>query len=482
MKKITDICRTQERPVRVLQFGEGAFLRAFADEMIDQANVKGVFDGGIAIVKPRRGGDLERFRSQKGLYTLISRGISGNAEVDESRIVKSVSQALHAYDDYERLCDIMRLDTLQFVISNTTEAGIVFDENDRFEDEPPESFPGKLTKLLYLRWQAFGGDGGRGLIMLPTELIEGNGARLRDCVVRLSERWGLEAEFLRWIKEDNIFCDTLVDRIVTGYPKEEAAALCERLGYEDGLIDVAEPFGLWVIASERIAEVREKLPLDRAGLPVVFTGDAAPYRERKVRVLNGAHTSMALAAYLAGFDTVGECMNDPVMREYIEHTLFGEIVPFVSLLGKEAAEFAHSVLERFANPFLRHRLLSIALNSVSKWRARVLPSVLDYYAKEGRPPELLTFSFAALAEFYTAGERGGVKYEPSDDAAVLEFFGANRELSARGLIEKLAAQERFWGMALGEIDGFIDKASESLGDIRENGAAAAIKRAAGRRG
>jgi len=473
---IIDLYKAEKHTVKFMQFGEGNFLRAFVDYMIDVANEKVDFDAGVAIVKPIDYGNLDAFKKQDNIYTLILRGVSEGKTINESRIIKSIAEVMDAREDYAHMCETACLDTLRFVVSNTTEAGIVFDDTDKFELEPPATYPGKLTKMLYLRWKAFNGAADKGLIMLPVELIDTNGAKLKECVNSLAKLWGLEENFIAWVNECNIFCNTLVDRIVTGNPRDEKEALCEKAGYDDDLMDIGEPFGLWVIASDRIDEVKAELPLDKAGMPVVFTDNIKPYRERKVRVLNGAHTSLVLGAYLAGLDTVGDCMADTLMRKYIDRAVFDEIVPLVPLPLEEVKAFAASVMERFENPFIRHQLLSIALNSVSKWRARVLPSVIDYVNTNGKLPEVLTFSFAALAAFYSKGERDGVKYEVRDDAAVIEFFTENSALSSAELIAKLVAREDFWGMNLGELNGFADYAAAALEDIRTMGAKAAIEK------
>jgi len=471
-----DVFKPEKHTVKVMQFGEGNFLRAFVDYMIDVANEKIDLDIGVAVVKPIDYGTLDAFKKQQNMYTLILRGVANGETINESRVIRSIAEVMDAREDYAHMCETACLDTLRFVVSNTTEAGIVYDENDRFELEPPASYPGKLTKLLYLRWKKFSGAADKGLILLPVELIDNNGVKLRECVLALAKLWKLEEDFVRWVEECNIFCSTLVDRIVTGNPRDELEALCEKAGYTDVLMDIGEPFGLWVIASDKIDIVKKELPLDQAGMPVVFTDNIKPYRERKVRVLNGAHTSMVLGAYLAGLDTVGECMADPLMRRYIDSAVFEEIVPEVPLPLDEVTAFAKSVMERFENPFIRHQLLSIALNSVSKWRARVLPSVIDYTKTNGKLPKVLTFSLAALAAFYTAGEREGIKYEVRDDAAVMEFFAENASASAADLIEKLVAREDFWGMNLSEINGFTAAVISGLDDIRTMGAKAAIEK------
>jgi len=303
-----------ERPIKVVQFGEGNFLRAFVDYMIDVANEAGVFDGNIAIVKPISFGSLEMFEKQDNLYTVVLRGKENGKTVNDSRIVTSVSKVMDCKENYEDFMGLARLETLRFVVSNTTEAGIVLDKNDSMEGLPA-TYPGKLTKFLYERYTAFNGDANKGLIILPVELIENNGGKLKECVLALCDIWNLPKEFKNWVKDVCVFCSTLVDRIVTGYPRNEVAAICEELGYQDNLVDVGEPFGLWVIESDK--DISAELPLDKAGLPVVFTDNQKPYRERKVRVLNGAHTSSVLAGYLYGLDIVRDCMHDEIMGKFV---------------------------------------------------------------------------------------------------------------------------------------------------------------------
>ena len=475
---------TRERPIVVLQFGEGNFLRAFADQMIDIANEQGVTNFGIAVVKPREKGDLSLFRQQDNLYTVLLRGYQDGKIVDEARVITSIQRSVQCYSQYEEYAALAREETLKLVVSNTTEAGIAFDPEDRFERCPPDTFPGKLTKLLYQRYQHFDADPERGLVMLPCELNEKNGERLRHCVEQYIALWELGEDFRRWVEESCVFCCTLVDRIVTGSPKEEREALAQRLGYEDQLLDVAEPFAFWGI--ERQSEAVEKaFPLHRAGLPVVFTSDLTPYRERKVRILNGAHTATALAGYLAGIDTVGQLMKDPVFSAYIKKIVYEEIVPTVPLPRAEAVEYADAVLERFENPFIRHQLFDISLNSVSKWKTRVLPSLKDSLEAEGKLPALLTFSFAALLAFYRAadkekncvkGRRDGARGEEyliRDDEQVLQFFA---EHSAGDSVEQYAAAAArgpFWGEDLSALPGFVEQVSAYLRRILDVGMKAA---------
>jgi tagaturonate reductase len=483
MKKINELYTRKPRIIKVVQFGEGNFLRGFVDYMIDVANEKGVFDGDIAIVKPRPFEDMERFHAQNNIYTVSLRGKRNGKIYVENRVITSVQKAISSYNDYEEYMALARLDTVQFVVSNTTEAGIVFDADDKFELTPPNTYPGKLTKFLYERFKTFHGDPSKGLIILPVELIEDNGIRLKECVLKYVDLWNLGEEFKKWICENNIFCSTLVDRIVTGYPQNQAAEICEQLGYEDQLLDTGEPFALWVIESDK--DISEKFPLDKAGMPVIFTDNQKPYRERKVRILNGAHTSTVLAAYLMGKNIVRECMNDALVRKLMDKIVFDEIVPTVKLPRQEAIDFAKAVYERFDNPFVDHALLSISLNSVSKWKTRILPTFKDDYAKNQTPPKFLTFSFAALMAFYTSdklengvlvGDRNGERYEIKDDRKVLEFFAANsKSKPTREFVTAFASNTDFWGEDLTKYNHFVDMVCEDLDNIKENGMTATVE-------
>lgn len=485
--KINEKFKKQKRPVKLLQFGEGNFLRGFVDYMLDIANDAGVFDGNAVLIKPIAHGNLDLFHRQDCVYTVILRGKQGGETVVETRVVTSVDSAVSPSEDYAAYAALAKLPELRFIVSNTTEAGIVYDESDRFDLEPPTSYPGKLTKFLYDRFTAFDGAKDKGFIILPVELIEQNGAKLKACCLKLARLWKLPDAFIQWVDADNIFCSTLVDRIVTGYPKDEAAALERELGYADDLIVTGEPFALWVIESDKPDQIAAELPLDKAGLPVIFTNDQQPYRERKVRILNGAHTSTVLAAYLGGLDTVGECMQDKTMRAFMERAVFGELAPMVPLPADEVKRFADSVMERFENPFIKHSLLSISLNSVSKFKSRILPTIKETVAKTGRLPDALTFSLAALAVFYCGtrnaegklvaqrGQNENDTYEILDDAAVLDFFAEHAALPADALMRAFLSRTDFWGENLAEISGLCDKAAGYLQSIRDNGARKAIE-------
>lgn len=466
----------KERPIKVLQFGEGNFLRGFVDYMIDIANEKGEFDGDIVLVKPIEFGTLDRFRAQECQYTVSLRGIVDGKPAVLNRIVTSVADVVAAHEEYEKYSSYAKLDTLRYIVSNTTEAGIIYDESDKLEMNPPKSFPAKLAKFLYERYQYFNGAMDKGLVMLPVELIDDNGIHLKECVLKQADNWNLEDSFKKWVNEACIFTSTLVDRIITGYPREEDAKLWEEWGYRDELIVTGEPFALWVIESEK--DIRGEFPLDKAGLPVIFTDNQKPYKQRKVRILNGAHTSFVLASYLAGNDTVLESMKDELIYKFMRSTIFDEVIPTLSLPEKDLVDFAEAVTTRFNNPYVKHALLSISLNSVSKWRARCMPSFLGYIDKTGTLPKHLTFSLAALMAFYQGteirdkaliGHRNGEEYNIMDDDAVLKYFAANSTKPSKEFAHGFLSNTAFFGQNLTQIEGLEDTVAAYLDEIANKG-------------
>ena len=472
-----------ERPIKVLQFGEGNFLRAFVDYMIDIANETGDFNGDIVLVKPIEFGTLDLFHKQECQYTVQLRGIVDGEAKRINRVVTSVTDVVDAYGEYEKYAAFAKLDTLRFIVSNTTEAGIVYDDTDRFEFNPPKTYPGKLTKFLFERYTHFEGALDKGLVILPVELIDDNGIHLRECVLKLAALWNLGEAFIKWIDDACVFTSTLVDRIVTGYPRDEAAALCEEFGYQDNLIVTGEPFALWVIESAK--DISNELPLPQAGLPVIFTDNQKPYKQRKVRILNGAHTSFVLASYLAGNDIVLESMEDELVFNFMKATIFDEVIPTLTLPKEDLVDFANAVITRFNNPYVKHALLSISLNSVSKWRARCMPSFLGYIENEGKLPAHLTFSLAALMAFYTGteirdkaliGHRDGAEYNILDDAAVLEFFAANSSKDTAEFAHATLSNVDFWGQDLSAIAGVEEAVTTYLSDIRALGMRAALEK------
>lgn len=467
----------QDRPVKVLQFGEGNFLRAFVDYFLDIANEKAGFNGSIVLVKPIELGTLfPAFKEQDYRYTVMLRGLVDGEAVEQTRVITSVSDAVDAYADYDRYAAYAKCDTLRFVVSNTTEAGIVLDESDRLELCPPKTYPGKLCKFLFERAQHFDYAADKGLVILPVELIDDNGIQLRRCVMELAKIWKLGERFEKWLDEACVFTSTLVDRIVTGYPRGEAEAIWQKIGYEDNIIVTAEPFGLWVIESEK--DISKELPLPSIGLPVVFTDNQKPYKQRKVRILNGAHTSFVPAAFQCGYDIVLDAMNDPMILNFMQKTLYDEVIPTLTLDKADLMAFAEAVTGRFKNPFIKHALLAICLNSVSKWRARCMPSLLIYVEKMGKLPEHLTFSLASLMALYHGGElkdgklaclRDGQPYQLQDDPAVLEFFATTANLPVREQVEKFLGNESFFGPDLIRVPGIVDSVAESFEDILNRG-------------
>ncbi len=408
----------QNRPVRVIQFGEGGFLRGFADWMLQKLNDANLFNGSVVVVQPIEKGMCDLLTAQNCEYTHIIRGAEG---VETSKI-DVISHCVKPYEDFEAYLALADNPDARFIISNTTESGIEFRADDKITDTPPASFPAKLTLLLKRRFEK----GLGGFVLLPCELIDRNGDNLKKTVLQYAQLWNLGADFCAWVEKENVFCNTLVDRINTGYPKDEKIDL----GYEDNMINTSEFFHLWVIETEY--DLEKELPFSKAGLNVIVTKDALErYRTRKVRILNGAHTSMVPYALLSGFDTVKSCMDDEKMSGFIRTCLFEEIIPTLDLPHAELEEYAENVLIRFSNPYIKHYLSAISLNSVSKFKVRVLPSLLEYRKRFGKSPKNLIFSFAKLIEFYKLGT-------PSDAPEIIEKM---QKLSIREIL----ANAEWWG-------------------------------------
>ena len=474
-------------PEKVLQFGEGNFLRAFVDYWFDLANEKADWNGKCVLVQPIAPGLAKMINEQEGLYTLYLRGSENGQKVDDKRVISSVSRCLNPYEkaDYEKMMDVAASDDLEIIVSNTTEAGIVYDPACQQNDCPPSSFPAKLTQVLYHRYKA----GKKGIIMLACELIDNNGKELLKCVNQYIDQWGLEDGFKKYVNEDCTFCGSLVDRIVPGRIRDpkEVAELEEKHGYADPLLDVGEVFGVWVIEGD--TKLNDILPFRKAGLEdhVFVTPDMSPYKKRKVRILNGAHTGFVLGAYLAGFDIVRDCMHDETILGYMNKMLLQEVVPILPLDQDDCKKFAAAVEDRFNNPFVNHELMSISLNSTSKWRARNMPSFLEYVGKNGKLPTCLTMSFAAYIAFYSNDvqeltDKGlvckrakGNEYTVSDDRWVLEFYNEHKNDDIPTLVHAVMTNEKMWGQDLTKVPGFEEATVKNLTAIRENGALAAYK-------
>lgn len=479
MKTVNDVYkRKYDRPIKILQFGEGNFLRAFADYLVDVMNEKAVFDGSVAICQPIENGLCDLINSQDGIYTLMLRGRENGEATEKSKIIESVKKCVNPYTDYNSFLEIAHEKELKIIISNTTEAGIAFCEGDSFDDTPPSSYPAKLTRFLYERFSFFNGSDESTVYILPVELIENNGTELYRCVNEYAKKWDLSEDFCNWLNKCS-FSNTLVDRIVTGYPKKDAEAIFEKLGYTDKLLDTAEPFFFWAIEDKE--GLKDVFPAHKSGLNAVFCEDISGYKMRKVRILNGAHTVSVLGAYLGGYDIVRDMMNDPDFSEFIITTLKEEVIPYIPLPADEKEEFAASVLERFNNPYIDHRLLDISLNSVSKFKARCLPSLLDN-VKSGAFPKKLFFGLACLIEFYNGkhiedgkfiGTRNGEAYEIRDNKEILDFFNSINNDSAK--IEKILSNTDFWGCDLTEITGATEFVKKVCKAIEADGIKAAME-------
>ena len=478
----------KDAPERVLQFGEGNFLRAFVDYFIDMMNEKAGFNSKVVLVQPianKEGGFKlnEVINSQDGLYDLYLRGFQDGKKVNDKRVISCVSRCLNVYSDYQAVMDCASNPDLRFIVCNTTEAGIAYDESCKYEDCPASTYPAKLTKFMHERFLKFGNQKGKGFIILACELIDDNGKKLEEYVLKYAQDWNLGEEFINWIKEENIFCSTLVDRIVTGYPRNEAEQINNENGYIDNIIDTGEVFGFWVIEGPQ--SIKDEFPCEKAGLPILICDDHKPYKQRKVRILNGAHTSFVLGAYEAGQHIVRDCMHDEVISSFMNKTLFDEVIPTLTLSKEDCEQFAASVIDRFKNPFIDHQLLSISLNSTSKWKARVMPSLLGYVKKYNKLPECITASFAFYIKFYQGQElteKGLVahredkeEYIISDDRAVLEFYLAHKDDSVEEIVKAVASNIDFWGQDLTLINGFEQAVIKYLNDINSRGAYAVMK-------
>jgi len=477
------LVRKVDRPIKVMQYGEGNFLRGFVDYMLDISNEKNDFNGNVILVKPVDCGTLDSFRQQDCLYTVSLRGLIDGEKIQLNRVVTSIAGTVDPFKEYGQYADLARIETLRFVVSNTKDAGIVYDEEDSFKLCPPRSYPGKLTKFLYERYVHFKGDQSKGLIILPVELIDDNGAQLKEIVFKLAKKWRLGKEFLVWVRTSCVFCSTLVDRIITGFPKEEAELLWEEYGYVDNLIVTGETFALWVIESDK--NIEEELPLKKVGMSVVFTENQKPYEQRKVRILNGAHTSFALASFLAGNDYVLQSMQDKDVYNYVIHTIYKEIIPTLKLPVEDLKFFAEIVSDRFKNPYIKHSLLTISHNTVSKWKTRCLPSLLEYEKHLYRLPSRLTFSLAAMMEFYSGeeirdgaliGHRNGEEYRIIDDKEVLDFFAENSKKEIPEYVVNFLSNTRFWDQDLTKIPYLAYQVIQDLTDIRIMGIREVMKK------
>lgn len=466
-------------PERIIQFGEGNFLRAFVDWQVDLLNEHTDLNAGVVVVRPIDSTFPPSLSTQDGLYTTIIRGLNEQGEaVSDARLIRSVNREISVYSDYDAFLKLAHNPDMRFVFSNTTEAGINYHAGDKFDDAPAVSYPAKLTRLLFERYSHFNGAEDKGWVIIPCELIDYNGDALRELVLRYAQEWQLPEAFTGWLNKANVFCSTLVDRIVTGYPRDEVAQLEAELGYHDAFLDTAEHFYLFVIQGPK--SLAAELRLNDYPLNILIVDDIKPYKERKVAILNGAHTALVPVAFLSGLDTVGEAMNDAEICAFVENAIYQEIIPVLDLPRDELESFASAVTGRFRNPYIKHQLLSIALNGMTKFRTRILPQLLAGQQANGTLPARLTFALAALIAFYRA-ERNGETYPVQDDAHWLTRFQqlwsqhGDRQISTRELVAAVLAVEEHWEQDLTKVAGLVEQVTADLDSILNKGMREAVK-------
>ncbi len=478
MKKINEHYSRTHRPIKVIQFGEGNFLRAFVDWMIQETNDATDFNGGIAVVQPLAGGLCQMLEDQDCLYTHYMNGMIDGKAVSKHYINDSIEKTVNPYEDYAAFLSLAEIETAKIIVSNTTEAGITFDENDSLDMAPQNSFPGKLTALMYKRFQVCGGDKEQGFIVLPCELIDYNADKLKEVILQYVALWNLGDDFKNWIEEANTFCNTLVDRIVPGYPRERMDEITEDLGYKDNLVVESETFNLWVI--EGPDSIKDFFPVDKTSCNAIFVDDVTPYKTRKVRILNGAHTTLVPIAYLYGIDTVRESVEDSVISKVLQKAVYEEVIPTLTLSKEELELFASDVMDRFKNPFVKHYLMSISLNSMSKYRTRVLPSVLGYLEKNGELPEITTLALGAYVVFYR-GLRGEEAIAVNDNDDILELYKEQwatydgSEASVANIVKAVLGYEANWGNNLNDVPHLTEKVTAYVVAILEKGMKAVVE-------
>ncbi len=460
-------------PIKILQFGEGNFLRAFVDWQIDKANEAGIMNHGVAIVQPIDKGMAGMLEQQDCLYHVYLEGVKDKKPVKDIRLVKCVQCAINPYEDYAAYEQIFLSPELEATVSNTTEAGIRYEEGDDLWALPPKSYPAKMTALLYKRFKHFAGDPTKGLCIICCELIENNGSTLREYVLRHAEYNKLGADFIEWVEKYCHFCDTLVDRIVPGFPRENIAEIKEELGFDDNLVVKAEFYHLWAIGGPGYEEVQRRLPLDKAGLHVIFMPTIKQFRDKKVRILNGSHTGMVPIGLQIGCETVMDAFNNADLEAFINTMVAEEVIPMIEEDQAELKEFAAGILERFYNPYIRHMLKTISLNSLSKWETRNFPTVLDNWKKAGKVAEKELFTFAALLTLYS----GKVDFTPDDTAEHVEFIQKvwNSE-DVEATVKAIVENKNIWTVDFTEVAPFVEKVAGYVKVILAEGMAAALKK------
>lgn len=473
------INRNNSYPTKIVQFGEGNFLRCFVDWIVEKLNKNTDFNSGVTIVRPINTQNPPSLNIQDGLYTTIIRGINEeNKLIKEYSLIESVNNEIDIYNNFNDFLELARTPEIKYIFSNTTEAGINYNSSDKFNDKPQASFPGKLTRFLFERYLTFNGDNKKGLIIIPCELIDYNGEKLKEIVLKYADLWNLEDNFKNWLKNSNVWCSTLVDRIVTGFPQDEKEELKKELGYDDQFMVTGEYFYLFVIQGPKWLE--KEFKLDEFPLNIKIVDNIMPYKLRKVAILNGAHTAMVPISYLYGNNTVLETMNTPIIEEFIRELIFDEIIPTLNMNQEELINFANSVINRFKNPYIKHQLISISLNSMFKFKTRLLPELLEYSKLKKELPKKIVFSFAALICFYR-GIRNGEKINLIDDEKFLTLYSKlwneyDRTLEGAEKIAKIILSlDSHWEVNLSDIDGLTSLLGKYIYEITENGVKSPLK-------
>ena len=454
------------QPIKVVQFGEGNFLRAFVDYAFHKLNKEVDFNAGIAMVQPLKDGMVHLINDQDGLYTLFMNGIKKGEKIQDIELITNIVKAINPYTEFADYLALAKEEELQFIVSNTTEAGIEFIESDTPDMQPPVSFPAKLTVLLYERFKHFNGDTSKAVTIIPCELIDYNSETLKKYILQYVDLWKLEDEFKTWVSDACTYHSTLVDRIVPGYPRAEIEEYNNKLEYQDNLIVAAEPFFLWAI--EGGDALKAKLPFDKTDLNVKIVEDIRPFKMIKVRILNGAHTAMVPFSLLYGNDLVMETVNGDFTGKFV-NSVISEISETLDMDKNEITAYSEEVMDRFKNPFIKHALADIALNSISKFKVRVLPSLLGYYNANKKLPVNLTFSLASLIQFYK-GTWNNEALPVKDSPEIVEAFKNAWQLKATDLVvAKILANTEFWGEDLTQVKGLSEALVLALNEIEENG-------------
>lgn len=469
-----ELLDSQEKlPIKIVQFGGGNFMRGFTDYVIDKLNKEKDFNAGIVNVQPTVGGAVHKLEEQGNLYTLFSRGVKKGKIIDTKQVVSAIQKSINPYTNYDEFLALAKEEELEFIFSNTTETGITYDESETGYQGPHKNFPAKLTVLLHERFKYFSGDTEKGLRIIPCELIEDNAFALKKIVLKYADLWNLGEGFIKWIEQNNYFHNTLVDRIVPGYPKDDLETYESQLDYEDQMMVVSEIFLLWVI--QDAGNVKERIPFDKIDEQILVVDDIQPYRLRKVRILNGGHSLMLAPAILSGKETVKESIDDEFIGRFLTETISNEVNPTLGLDEIELKEFAEEVFDRFRNPFIKHYQASIALYFVSKFKVRIVPSILKYFEINNRLPLNLIFSLASLIRFYQ-GSYGEKTLPLNDEEFIINRFKEIWKNEDYEIVAELALSEtHFWDIDLTKVQGLKSAVAKALWEIDHNDIETAYK-------